>query len=300
MTRSLTPPDGDGGTASERLTFGVGGSALSARVTGPEDGELVVLLHGLLAGSRMWQPVADELAATGRRVVAFDLPGHGETLTPARADHSPGGLAEMVGTWLRVTPGGPVWLVGHDLGGGIAQVIATRYPTAVSHLTLSASMVEDRWPLPFVPRLQRRAESPLPLRAVPVSRLRSWVDAGVAADRLPDDVFAPVFADKLADEDIRRSLARLLAQLSPVDVVAAAAQLSRLPMPVDLVWGDRDPYTPSHEFAQRLLELTVDAEMGLVEEAGHWAPLERPREFAAIALRLRGRDRGGGAAAAAG
>ena len=47
----------------------------------PDDGKpkaLVVLVHGLGGSWRSWQPILNLLAAE-RRVIAIDLPGHGDT-----------------------------------------------------------------------------------------------------------------------------------------------------------------------------------------------------------------------------
>ncbi len=277
--------------AMERVTYGIGGQALSALVAGPEDGDAVVLVHGLLTGAELWRGVAEELVGHGHRVVAVDLPGHGETLTPARADHSPHGMAELLGTWLRTTAGTPPWVIGHDLGAGIVQIVATRYPNATSHLTLSAAMVEDTWPVPFVDKLRKRADSSL-RRPVSTSRLHRWVARGVGPNGLGADDVARVFeAGTVTDDDVIRSLERQLVALDSADTVVAAAQLSRLPMPVDLVWGDTDPYTPADAVAGRLLELAPQAEMALVPDAGHWAPLEDPVGFVAACLEVRDRDR---------
>lgn len=274
----------------ERVTYGIGGSALSALVDGPEDGLSVVLLHGLLTGAELWRDVAGALVEAGHRVVAIDLPGHGETLTPARADHSPGGMAEVVGTWLRTTAGTAPWVIGHDLGAGVAQVVATRYPMALSHLTLSAAMVEDRWPVPFVDRLRRRAGSTL-RSTYSTSRLDRWVAQGAGATDVPLATVRRVFGGPDRDAEALRSHDRQLVALDTEDMVVAAAQLSRLPMPVDLVWGADDPYTPAEEVAGRLLELVPTAELALVDDAGHWAPMERPDAFVTTCLELRARER---------
>ncbi len=274
----------------ERLTFGIGGSALSVLADGPEDGDVVVLLHGLLTGAELWRDVAGVMVESGHRVLAVDLPGHGETLTPARADHSPGGMAELVGTWLRTTAGTAPWVIGHDLGAGVAQVVATRYPMALSHLTLTGAMVDDRWPLPFVDRLQKRAASSV-RTSVSAARLHRWVDRGVGPGDVPVATVDRVFATVDGTPEAARALDRAVLAMDTADTVVAAAQLSRLPMPVDLAWGSHDPYTPADEVAGRLLELAPQAEMALVDEAGHWAPMERPEAFVVTCLELRARDR---------
>ncbi len=50
-----------------------------ARVWGAPDGRPLLLIHGVTASSAGWWRLGPALAATGRRVVAMDLPGHGRT-----------------------------------------------------------------------------------------------------------------------------------------------------------------------------------------------------------------------------
>ncbi|GGP12962.1 alpha/beta hydrolase [Nonomuraea glycinis] len=88
----------------------------------------VVLLHGLSFDRRQWEPVLDELAIIDpdRRVVAFDLPGHGKS--PARDSYQLDEVAAVVHQ--AVTAAGldaPI-VAGHSLGGALATVYAARYP----------------------------------------------------------------------------------------------------------------------------------------------------------------------------
>lgn len=98
---------------------------LVADVTGTEDGRPpVVLLHGLTFDRGMWGPVVDALA--GRRALAFDLPGHGDS--PRRDSYHPAEVADVLHD--AVTAAGveaPV-LVGHSIGAVLATVYAARHP----------------------------------------------------------------------------------------------------------------------------------------------------------------------------
>lgn len=86
-----------------------------------------VLIHGLTFDHRMWDPVLDALPA-GRRVLALDLPGHGET--PMLAEP---GLAPVVdAVHEAVSAAGierPI-LVGHSIGGPVAAIYASTHPAA--------------------------------------------------------------------------------------------------------------------------------------------------------------------------
>lgn len=96
---------------------------------GSDDGRPpLVLLHGLSFDRRQWDPVLRELAIIdpGRRVLVFDLPGHGKS--PARDSYRLEDVAAVVHQ--AVTGAGaeaPV-VAGHSLGGALATVYAARHP----------------------------------------------------------------------------------------------------------------------------------------------------------------------------
>jgi pimeloyl-ACP methyl ester carboxylesterase len=115
----------------------------------------LVLLHGLTFDRRHWRPVLRELAAIDpeRRVLAVDLPGHGDSPRWERYD------LDSVAAAVHTTAAGagfdePV-VVGHSIGGLLATIYAARYPArAVVNLD------QPLLPGPFGARI-RRAESML-------------------------------------------------------------------------------------------------------------------------------------------
>jgi pimeloyl-ACP methyl ester carboxylesterase len=93
-----------------------------------DDRPPLVLLHGLAYDRRQWGPTLRELAVLDpdRRVVSFDLPGHGDSTR--RDSYRSGEIAAVVHQ--AVTEAGldaPV-LAGHSLGGVLATVYAAAYP----------------------------------------------------------------------------------------------------------------------------------------------------------------------------
>jgi pimeloyl-ACP methyl ester carboxylesterase len=94
-----------------------------------DDRPALVLLHGLTFDRRMWQPALTELAAIdpGRRTLALDLPGHGES--PDAPSYSMNALVEIVhAAVLEANLEAPV-LVGHSASAGTASLYAGQHPT---------------------------------------------------------------------------------------------------------------------------------------------------------------------------
>jgi 3-oxoadipate enol-lactonase len=100
-------------------------------------GPAVVLIHALGLTWRMWDPVMQALAQ-GRRVLAYDVRGHGAAVDappPAHMD----ALADDLQQLLQLEGLASAHIVGLSYGGAIAQAFGTSHPDAVESLTLAAT-----------------------------------------------------------------------------------------------------------------------------------------------------------------
>jgi pimeloyl-ACP methyl ester carboxylesterase len=95
-------------------------------------GPTVVLLHGQPGTGASWAPVTERLVDRFR-VLAPDRPGYGATEGEARGIAA---NAELAAALLEVTGTGPATVVGHSWSGGVAVLLADRYPELVHGLVL--------------------------------------------------------------------------------------------------------------------------------------------------------------------
>jgi pimeloyl-ACP methyl ester carboxylesterase len=98
----------------------------------PGEGTPMVLLHGVSNNALWWDTLARSFA--GRRVIAFDMPGHGQT--GSCADFTLDALAAAVTDATRQVFDGKVIWGGHSWGGKLAPRIAARYPELTAGLLL--------------------------------------------------------------------------------------------------------------------------------------------------------------------
>jgi pimeloyl-ACP methyl ester carboxylesterase len=96
-------------------------------------GAPVILLHGFPETHRSWDAQIPALVASGRRVIAPDLRGYGESEQPT-GGYDLDQLADDIALLSRQLETGPFSLVGHDWGATIAWHTATRHPSLVSQL----------------------------------------------------------------------------------------------------------------------------------------------------------------------
>ena len=121
----------------ERLEVDVGLLTFTARAAGPDGGRGVILLHGFPQTSWSWRGQLSELGDAGYRAVAPDQRGYSAGARPqAVADY---GLDHLVGDVLALADAldmDTFDLVGHDWGGMVAWVTASRHPERVRSLSV--------------------------------------------------------------------------------------------------------------------------------------------------------------------
>lgn len=173
------------------------GVFLAVRDRSPEtcDGRPVVLVHGLASTSRLWDGVAEHLAATERRSVSVDLRGHGESDAPD-GGYDTSTAADDLAALLPQVSDVPVTLAGQSWGGNVALEVAARRPDLVAGLAL----VDGGWIA-----LSRR--------------FASWDEAA--------GVLAPPAIDGLPWADFRVMVSESLVDF-PADAVDAAASVVRV------------------------------------------------------------------------
>ena len=126
------------------------GVALRVRHRPGTAGPPFLLLHGIDSNARMWDQVADRLAAEGHPVYAIDQRGHGESDAPDDGYDNPTAAADVVTVARELGISGAV-LAGHSWGALLSLRLAARHPELVSGLALldggwaHAAAVCDSW-----------------------------------------------------------------------------------------------------------------------------------------------------------
>ncbi|MFD9890753.1 alpha/beta fold hydrolase [Amycolatopsis sp. NPDC059027] len=141
-------------------TESAGDLTIGFREIGDPARQPVVLLHGLGSGAVTWDAFAAALAAAGRWAIALDARGHGASSRPGNYS-----LELMIGDVLAFLDHrglGEVDLVGHSMGGSVAQLFAAGHPERVRRL-----VVEEAAPPPHTvpagPLPEPPAEPPTPV-----------------------------------------------------------------------------------------------------------------------------------------
>ncbi|KAH8602026.1 Alpha/Beta hydrolase protein [Bisporella sp. PMI_857] len=130
----------------EDHTFGFEGGHTHYIAAGPENGPLIILIHGWIAVAETWKPQIIALSSLGFRVVAPDTRGYGgSTVTNDVRDYRlERHVADMLALLEHLGREQAVW-IGHDWGCGLVSSFASHYPekcVAVSCMTVPYRTVE--------------------------------------------------------------------------------------------------------------------------------------------------------------
>jgi len=104
------------------------------------EGEVVLLLHGFLENSNMWESLKPELLKS-HRVISVDLLGHGQTGCLGYVHPMPL-MAEAVQAVLSELKVEHYAVIGHSMGGYVALALAEAHPKAIKGLCLLNSTFE--------------------------------------------------------------------------------------------------------------------------------------------------------------
>ncbi|MFG1640033.1 alpha/beta fold hydrolase [Amycolatopsis sp. NPDC049252] len=250
-----------------------------------ETDEAIVLLHGIAGSAETWRPVLERCATLNRRVLALDLPGHGESDAP-RADYGLGSMASVVRDVLAVSGVRHATVVGHSLGGGIALQFAYQFPEMCDRLVLVDSGGLGREVSPVL----RAATLPGAQLTLALTINPATVAAARAATRVARLLGVSPKTEtrelarhfgSLADPARRRaflSIARGLLDLRGQRASAVEKLYLAADVPMLLIWGERDPLIPVAH-GHRTAEVLPDSRLTVLENTKHFPHVADPDRF---------------------
>lgn len=258
---------------------------------GPEDGPLLVLVHGLGGSLLNWAAVAPTLARTCR-VLALDLAGFGRTRGGSRSS-SVHANQQLLHRFLTEVAGTPVVLIGNSMGGLITVLQASAHPETVA----AAVLVDPALPLGLRSRPDPMVGMAFTAYALPAvgrallrgNRLVRPPDENARAllrlccvdlSRIPEDVVTQhldLARERGGRPDTDAEL--LVAARSLMWVLARrgrhAQMLRNLRIPVLLLHGDMDRLVPITS-ARAVATANPSWRFAVAPDTGHVPQLEAP------------------------
>jgi pimeloyl-ACP methyl ester carboxylesterase len=247
--------------------FDVEGGQVYAHVR-EGDGLPLIFLHYWGGSRRTWIPVLQRLDP-GQGFVAYDQRGWGDsTSVPGPYD-----LDQLANDAVRVIEalGYPRYVVvGHSMGGKVAQMVAARKPVGLAGVVLVAPAPPA--PVGVTEQLQETVSHAYESEAT----VFQGIDAMLTNGGLSPELRRQVVEDSLRAGDEAR-----LAWPRRGMVQDVSARVGDIKVPVLVLAGSHDKVDPPTVLADHLLPLILTASLTVLENTGHLSPLEVPDQVAA-------------------
>ena len=227
----------------------------------------LVFLHGVGGGKAVWDRQMEHFRGLGYPCLAWDQSGYGQSpmVEPYDFEHIAAALRAVVGDE-------PAVIVGHSMGGLLAQEFYARYPEKVAALALCFTSAAFAAGTDFA-------------RAFVDARIKP-LDAGRTMQEIAQDVM-PAQRGRISDATGLALAERTMAAIAPstyrkavqlVTTFDRRADLEKIAVPALLVAGSDDLTAPA-QMMGHMAQKIPGAEFVVLRGCGHLGPMDQPAEF---------------------
>lgn len=229
-------------------------------VSGPEQGEPILMFHGMTGNSALWYPTVEALS--GFRVYCADAPGDFGKSKVVKRIRTPEDAFRWIDQLLDALGLAKASFIGHSMGGWFCSNYAVARPERMKRLALLAP-VATFMPIPFGKLLAKVYPAMLFPKASLIRRAWNWFCA--EGYSLPPQVMNMIIA----------AYSHGRSQLPVVPRVIEKEAWARLAAPVLFLVGDEEKIYDAERVKQRVGEALPDSTICTVHGAGHCLILEQ-------------------------
>ena len=248
---------------------------------GPDDGEMVVLLHGWPQTWYTWRHVMPALAEDGYRVVAVDYRGAGESDKPL-GGYDKASMAGDIRALVHQLGATRIHLVGRDIGVMVAYAYAAQWPTEIVKLAMldvpvPGTRIWDEAKASADPQIwhfglhQQRDIAEMLIAGKERAYILDFYKKRTHVALSNDDI--AVYADAYAAPGALRAGFELYRAFPQDETRFKAFMKHKLPMPVLALAGDKSNGAKELDMAR---ERALDVRGAVAPNTGHWLPDENP------------------------
>jgi pimeloyl-ACP methyl ester carboxylesterase len=229
-------------------------------------GPALVFLHYWGGSSRTWLPVMERLAGT-HRCIAIDFRGWGQS-GKETGDYRLKTLADDVIGVIRKLDLEEFFVLGHSMGGKVAQLLAARQPPGLKGLIL------------YAPAPPNPMNVPEDVRKQYVGLYQSREGAETVINNLTPHPMSRVLREQIIEDTLRGSPGAKRAWPEVGMVTDIRDEASRITVPVHIIAGGDDSVEPEASLRAAFGKVLKHVAFVVIPGVGHIAPLEAPSKLA--------------------
>ena len=224
------------------------------------EGQVIILLHGLMGGLSNFKDVIGFFSSKGYKVIIPELPIYNLPLKETTVT----AFSDFLEDFIKYKNLSDVILLGNSLGGHVGLIYSNKNPSFVKSLVLTGSsgLYENSMGESYPKRenygyIKRKTQE-------------VFYNSKVATKEIVDEVFETV--------NNREKLVRTLAIAKSAIRHNMSEELPNIKTPTLLIWGENDLVTPP-EVAREFKSLLPNSKLEWIKKCGHAPMMEHPDEF---------------------
>ncbi len=226
----------------------------------------LVFLHYWGGTHRTWSKVVAELRSS-YRTVTYDMRGWGESAT-AENGYSMGALADEAEALIEYLGLSRYVLIGHSMGGKVAQLVASRNPQGLVGLVLAA---------PATPSPNRLPEEAMQQQIHAYDNRESVLQTiAFLSARTPDaETVEQIIQGSLSGAPEAKLAWPVSAILEDISV-----EVSKINVPTLVLAGEQDRLDSIEQHRREVLARISGARLEVIPDSGHLLPIDEPVQTA--------------------
>lgn len=261
---------------SKYQTVDINGHKIAYQRSG--SGQAVLMVHGITTYSFIWRKLIAHLE-DDYDLIRVDLLGCGHSEMVLSNYLCLKNQASILIQLISELGLEKVHLVGHDLGGGIAQIMAVNSADKLISVSLLNPVGYDYWPVKPISSMRTPIFRLLAMAAFDRGYYRSIVKKGLFKPESMTEEFMSLFWSNFETSLAKKSFMRFAKCLNVNDLLEIEEQIKAIKLPVLILHAEKDVYLSS-EITKRLHEDISDSQYIEIPEAGHYMQEDSPLEIA--------------------
>jgi len=241
-------------------------------------GEPVLLVHGITTYTFIWRKIIP-LLEQDYQIIGVDLPGCGASGKNLDEPYSIKNHAFILNEFLERTGITKVHFVGHDVGGGIAQIFAVNFPEKLIDLTLMNTVAYDFWPVQPIIAMRTPIIRQLAMATLDLGAMRLIVRRGLYHKAYCTNELLAYFWEPMKTKEGRKAFLHFAASLDNNNLLEITDKLHQTKIPVQIMRGDADHYL-SVAISDKLVDNIPDAKLVTIPTGGHFMQEDEPEVIA--------------------
>jgi pimeloyl-ACP methyl ester carboxylesterase len=252
-------------------------------------GESIIMIHGITTSSFIWRNIQPTLAEK-YDTIAVDLLGCGNSSKDLTVDYSIKNQASIIAALISDLNIQKIHIIGHDIGGGIAQILAVKHQELISDLILMNTIGYNYWPVQPITTMRTPIFRQLAMMSLDMGMLGNLVKKGLYKKESFTHEFKSLVWKEMADKKRRKSFLHFAKCLNNQHLMEIASELKKINFPVLIIRGEGDLYL-NNVITTRLGEDIPGSEVVKIKSGGHYIQEDEPELLTSLIINFFNKNR---------